>query len=774
MHYKIFTIFLIVFIQTVQFSQTKSFTISGFIYDKNSGETLIGANVLVKELNIGTASNEYGFYSLTIPSSKYQIEYSFIGYEKQMSQIDLSKDIKLNILLNPISLNLEEVIVVDKKADENVTSTEMGTTEIAPKEIEKVPVIFGEKDILKSIQLLPGISSAGEGNSGFIVRGGSADQNLIILDEAPVYNASHLLGFFSVFNSDAIKTAKVIKGINGPEYGGRLSSVLDITMKDGNSKNYSVYGGIGLISSRLTLEGPIKKNKASFIFSGRRTYADLFFPLLGNDEIKNSKLYFYDLNGKLNYNIGESDRLFISGYTGRDIFNFNKEFGFDWGNTTATFRLNHIFSAKLFSNTNFIFSNYNYDINFEDTDQSTSISSGIRDFNFEQDFQYYFDTDNTFKFGLNLIHHTFLPGKITVTGNAAFNSKKIDNNYAFEINTYFGHELRLNKFLKVNYGLRFSSFNLVGPGKVYSFDSEGDLTDTKVYKSGKLINSYYNIEPRFSSNYLVNKFSSIKLGYARNTQNIHLLSPATTSTPIDIWQPSSTIVKPEISDLFSVGYFRNFNKNEFTSSVEFYYKAMRNLAEYKNGADIFLNEYIESQLVFGNGTSYGLEFYFEKKLGKLTGWLSYTFSTTNRKFSKINNGKSFPARQDRIHDISLVAIYNLSGNWTLSANWIFYTGLAATFPSGKYEIDGQTVNLYTERNGYRMPDYHRLDFGVTYYFTKSDKKEMSLSVSIYNVYARENAYRITFEDDPNDPDKTQAVKLALFSIVPSITFNFRF
>lgn len=754
--------------------ENETHTLSGFIYDENTGETMIGANIFIKELGIGAASNEYGFYSITAPSAKYTVDYSFVGYKKTSLSVDLTKSQKINVNIQSTLYNLDEIIVVDKKADANVKSTDMGTAELIPKEIDRVPVIFGEKDILKTIQLLPGISSAGEGNSGFIVRGGSADQNLIILDEAPVYNASHLLGFFSVFNSDAIKSAKIIKGISQPEYGGRLSSVLDISMKDGSNRHFEVYGGIGLISSRLTLEGPIVENDGSFIFSGRRTYADLFFPLFGDEQIENSTLYFYDFNGKLNYRLGENDRIFLSGYTGRDIFNFDKEFGFDWGNRTATLRWNHIFSEKLFSNSTIIYSDYNYDITIEDSEQSTTVSSGIRDINLEQDFQYYYNTNNTFKFGLNVIYHTFLPGEISVTGQTNFNSKKLDDIYVLEANFYAGHEWQANNLLRINYGLRYSTFNLIGEGNVYSFDEEGNRTSTKFYESGEPIKSYQHFEPRISLNYYLSEVSSMKVGYARNTQNIHLLSPASTSTPIDIWQPSTAIVKPETSNLFSIGYFRNFGDNEYETSVELYYKDMKNLIEYKNGANVFLNEFIESQLVFGDGWSYGLELFAEKKVGKFTGWLSYTLSTTRRKFEKINGGSSFPARQDRTHDLSLIAIYNMNEKWSLSANWIYYTGLAATYPSGKYEIEGQVVNLYTERNGYRMPDYHRLDLGATYYFNRSENNEMSLTISAYNVYGRENAYRINFEKSETDPSKTQAVKLALFSIVPSITFNFKF
>ena len=770
----LFIFIIIIFTVNFSFAQQETHTLSGFIYDGESGETLIGANVFIKELGIGTASNEYGFYSITAPSAQFTVEFSFVGYKKKPVKVDFNESQKLDVSISSTSYNLSEVVVLDEKADVNVKSTEMGTAEIAPKAVEKVPVIFGEKDILKTIQLLPGIASAGEGNSGFIVRGGSADQNLIILDEAPVYNASHLLGFFSVFNSDAIKNAKIIKGISSPEYGGRLSSVLDISMKDGSTKNYTAYGGIGLISSRLTVEGPIVENEGSFILSGRRTYADLFFPLFGDEQIENSTLYFYDFNGKLNYRLGENDRLFLSGYMGRDIFNFDNEFGFDWGNSTATLRWNHIFNEKLFSNTTLIYSDYNYDITIEDSEQSTTVTSGIRDINLENDYQYYYNSNNTFKFGLNGIFHTFNPGEISVSGNTNFNSKKIDNIYALEGNAYFGHELKINEIFKVNYGVRYSTFNLIGEGKVYSFDELGNVTNTKTYEAGEMIKSYNHIEPRLSLNYLLNETSSIKLGYARNTQNIHLLSTSSTTTPVDVWQPSTSIVKPETSDLIAIGYFKNLSNNEYVTSVELYYKDMRNLIEYKNGANIFLNEFIESQLVFGDGWSYGIELYAEKKLGDFTGWLSYTLSTTRRKFDKIDDGESFPARQDRTHDFSVVAIYKLNENWSLSANWIYYTGLAATYPSGKYEIEGQTVNLYTERNGYRMPDYHRLDLGATYYFNKSDNREMSLTFSAYNVYARENAYRINFEQSEIDPNKTQAVKLALFSIVPSITFNFRF
>lgn len=765
-------LFLVASITIAQ--ENSSHTLSGFIYDDNNGETMIGANVFVKELGTGTASNVYGFYSITLPNGEYNIEVSFVGYEKKTKKIDFNKSNKFNFRISKSSYNLEEVVVEDKKGDYNIKSTDMGTNALTPQEIDKIPVLLGEKDILKTIQLLPGVSSAGEGSSGFVVRGGSADQNLVILDEAPVYNASHLMGFFSVFNSDAIKNAKILKGISGPEYGGRLSSVLDITMKDGSNKEYSAYGGIGLISSRLTLEGPIVEDKGSFIISGRRTYADLFFPLV-SDDLENSTMYFYDLNAKLNYNLGENDRIFLSAYTGRDVFNFNDEFGFDWGNTTATLRWNHIFSNKLFSNTTLMYSDYNYDINIGDADESTtSVTSGIKDVNLKFDLEYYHNSDHTFKLGLNGINHTFNAGEISVTGNTNFNSKDIEDSHAIEANAYIGHEWSINPLLKLSYGLRYSNFTLLGPSDVYTFDEDGNVQDTETYDAGEVIESYNHLEPRISATYLLDEKSSLKLGYARNTQNIHLLSTSTTSTPLDIWQPSTSIIEPEISDQVSIGYFRNFDNNKYNASIELYYKDMQNLVEYKNGADIFLNEYIESQLVFGDGWSYGLELFVEKKIGRFTGWLSYTLSQTERQFDEINNGDAFPARQDRTHDISIVGMYDLNENWSISANWIYYTGLAATYPAGKYTIDGMTANYYTDRNGQRMPDYHRLDLGATYYIKKTAKQEMSLTFSLYNVYGRENAYTINFEESPSDPNITQANKLALFSIVPSLTFNFRF
>ena len=758
-------------ISKMLFSQNS--TLSGYITDSGSGEGLISANIYVAELESGTTSNEYGFYSITIPKGKYTITFSYAGYKKEIVSIDLKYSVSSNIELTQNSFEINEVVVEGKKGDYNVKSTEMGTTEIVPQELQSVPVILGEADILKTMQLLPGISQAGDGNSGYFVRGGNTDQNLILLDEATVYNASHLFGFFSVFNSDAIKNAKMIKGTMPAEYGGRISSVLDIKMKEGSNKDWRFTGGIGLISSRLSVEGPIITDKASFLISGRRTYADIFIPLAGDKALNDSKLYFYDLNLKANYRLSNIDKFYLSGYFGRDVLGFSDQFGFDWGNITGTLRWNHLFSEKLFSNTSLIFSDYNYVVSIMSGDNDFQITSGIRDINFKSDFQYFFSSNNLFQFGFIGFYHTFLPGEIESAGGNV-NSFKVDNKYGLELAAYLSHETNITHRVKLNYGLRYSTYLHLGPGKVYSFNENNFIIDTKEYESGKIIGSYGGFEPRFSATFLLDETSSIKTAFSRNYQYVHLLSTSTTSTPIDVWLPTTDVVKPEIANQISLGYFKNFAKNQFESSVEVYYKSMENQIEYENGADIYFNDQIESQLVFGKGRAYGIELYLKKNFGNLTGWLSYTLSKTDREFPNINNGKTFSARQDRTHDFSITAIYKLNKTWTLSANWMYYTGDAVTFPSGKYIVDGNTLNLYTERNGYRMPDYHRLDIGVTWILSKSNTSEKSITFSLFNAYNRKNAYTITFQESESNPLNTEAVRLALFGIVPSVTFNFSF
>ena len=785
------TILLFVIIAINSFTHAQnSYTISGNVKDKETGEDIIGARILVKEIEgKGVISNVYGFYSLTLPQGEYNIQYQFIGYESQVVKINLTQNVKKNIEISPKAEILQTVEVTSEKLGENLKSTEMGVEKISIKDVDNIPVLFGEKDILKTMQLLPGVKSAGEGNSGFYVRGGGADQNLILLDEAPVYNASHLLGFFSVFNSDALKDVKLYKGVAPAEFGGRLSSVMDIKMKDGNSKKYTASGGIGLISSRLTLEGPLIKNKSSFIVSGRRTYVDQFLRFSKNENLTSSSLYFYDLNAKANYRISDKDRIFVSGYFGRDNFGFGKDFLFEWGNITSTIRWNHLYSSKLFGNLTLIYSKYDYNIGISAGIDSTgeknliNIGSEIEDFNIKKDFSYYLNTNNTIKFGANIIKHTFKPGNID-----GFDIDNIQTKHSLESALYLSNNQKINNRLSLNYGLRYSNFTQLGPGEIYSFDKDGVFESSKEYKTNEKVISYNGLSPRVSLNYVLNEKSSIKGGYSRTYQYLHLLSNSTSSLPTDVWMPSSNIIEPEIADQASVGYFRNFRKNTLEFSTELYYKSIQNAIDFKDGAEITLNPLVEGDLLFGIGRAYGSEFLLKKKTGKLTGWVSYTLSKSEKQITGINKGEWFSTKQDRTHDVSIVVMYQLNKRITFSTTWVYYTGNAVTFPSGKYEFEGQTINYFSERNGYRMPDYHRLDLGMTLYNKKSKmitdadtgkeikvKKrfESSWNFSVYNVYGRENAYSISFEENETT-GKTEAVQLALFKIIPSISYNFKF
>ena len=767
--------FLLFFLSCGIIHAQEHYTVSGYIQDAATGEKLVGASYYAVELNKGGMANDYGFYSLTLPAGTYTFRYSFIGYETKEIRLTVSQDIKQNVELAEQSIVVEEVVVKgSKNEDKNVTSTEMGTTQIKPSELQSVPILFGEQDIVKSLQLLPGVHEAGEGSSGFFVRGGSADQNLILLDEAPVYNASHMMGFFSVFNSDALKDVKLIKGAAPAEFGGRLSSVMDIKMKEGNSKNYKMMGGLGLVSSRFTFEGPIVRDRGSFIISGRRTYADLFLKLSKDKDTRNSSLYFYDLNMKGNYELSDNDHLFVSGYFGRDALGMKNEFGFDWGNATATLRWNHLFNDKLFLNSSLIYSDYDYSIDIDDGDSTYGITSAIRDVNIKEDFQYYIGSGNTLKFGANSILHTFMPGELSVSSESSYNNIKIDKRYALESAPYIAHEYDITQKFKINYGVRYSIFNVIGPATVYEYDEYGDIIETTRYGSKEFFKTYTGLEPRFSASYILSDSTSLKFSYARNNQYIHLLSNTSSGTPLDLWHPSSSIVKPETADQVSAGYFRNFKNNTYEMSVEAYYKDMQHQVDYKSGADLLLNEYVEADLVFGKGWSYGLEYFLKKNTGKLNGWFGYTLSRTERKFKDIDEGDPYPVRHDRTHDLSIVTTYTKNEKWTFSANWVFHTGDAVTFPSGKYTVDGYTANLYTERNGYRMPCYHRLDLGVTYTPKKTKRYESSWNFSLYNAYGYKNAYSIYFRKNEDNPNYTEAVKVSLFTFFPSITYNFKY
>ncbi|MBN2668620.1 MAG: TonB-dependent receptor [Bacteroidales bacterium] len=784
-HKAFYLFFMIFFALTDLYSQ--NFTISGQIKDGETGEDLIGATIIIEnESGVGATTNVYGFYSLTLPSGDYSLVYSFIGFKDQKFKIHLDKNIIKNIELATNASKIDEVVVSAEKSNKNVVSNQMSVAKLDLKEAEALPVLFGERDIMKTIQLMPGVQTAGEGSSGFYVRGGSADQNLILLDGAPVYNASHLLGFFSVFNSDALKDVQLYKGSIPAEFGGRLSSVMDIKMKEGNSKQLSVSGGIGLIASKLTIEAPIVKDKGSFIISGRRTYADLFLKLSKNEAQKNSSLYFYDLNLKANYKIGENDRIYLSGYFGQDHFGFNNVFGFDWGNKTATLRWNHIASEKLFSNTSLIYSDYSYLIDIQVAD--FKIGSKINDINLKQDFDYFLNRKMKLKFGGNIIHHTFDPGFLDAQESSGINNIDVQNKYSIESALYLSNEHQITSLLTLTYGLRYSNFTQIGPGDIYTYNADGEVKDTTVYNDWEAVSSYNAWSPRLGLKYILSENSSVKASYSRTNQFLHLMSNSTSGTPLDVWLPSSNNIKPEIADQWALGYFRNFKSDMYEFSLEAYYKNMQNVIDFRPGADINLNPTIEGDLIYGKGRSYGLEFFLKKAKGRFTGWISYTLAKSERQIESINKGAWYSAKQDRIHDLSLVAMFKITERLDVSAVWIYYTGNAVTFPSGKYEIDGQFVNYYTERNGYRMPDYHRLDLSINLKNKKKDfydkEKgivvkpkhvfESSWSFSVYNAYMRENAYSISFRQNENDPSKTEAVQLALFKIIPSISYNFKF
>jgi hypothetical protein len=758
-----------------------NFTISGYVKAASNGEAMIGATVSIKELaTTGAVTNSYGFYSITIPGGTYTVTAQFIGYESKSVTIELKQNTRQDFNLEETTNNLKELLITGEKKDDNLTSIQMGTDKMTIDEINSIPVLMGERDVLKSIQLLPGIKSSGDGNTGFYVRGGGADENLILLDEATVYNPSHLLGFFSVFNSDAIKDVTVYKGEQPAEYGGRLSSVLDVKMNDGDDQNYHVSGGIGLISSRLNIDGPIVKHKGSFNISARRTYADLFLKLSSDSTLRKTSLYFYDLNAKANYELGPNDKIFLSGYFGRDVLAMGTTFGINWGNATGTLRWNHLFNEKLFSNTSLIFSNYSYKINLDFSGNQGNIISRIQDYNLKEDFQYYANTKNEVKFGFNSIYHTIIPGDITAASNTPIGKLGLPDKYAWENAVYISDEYKPLDKLNFDYGVRFSSFSILGPGSFVTYapgtvNGTSDVeTDSVHYSKNSFVKTYYSIEPRFAVNYKLNKVSSIKASYGRNTQNLHLLSNATTSSPTDLWIPSSLNVKPEISNQVSLGYFRNFKDNTYEFSTEVYYKTLQNQIDYINGAELNFNQSIESQLLYGIGRAYGIEFYLKKKYGRFTGWIGYTLSRSERQFTLINNDSWYPAKQDETHDISVVGIYQLSKKWTLSFDWVYNTGNAVTFPSGKYEVNDQVVFYYTQRNGYRMPPYHRLDLGATWIRKKTAKYESSWTFSVYNAYDHWNAYSINFQTDPNNPQITQAVQTTLFGIVPAVTYNFKF
>ncbi len=755
----------------------KRFTISGNIKDKKTGEELIGATIYIKEIKTGTTTNVYGFYSVSLNPGKYSITYTYIGYAAVERYIELKENLVLDIELQTREQQLKEVIITGERPDENIRKSEMSVVRMDIKTINRIPALMGEVDIIKAIQMLPGVQSTAEGSSGFSVRGGGPDQNLILLDEAIVYNASHLLGFFSVFNNDAIKDVILYKGDIPASSGGRLSSLLDIRMKDGNQKTLSGAGGIGTISSRLTLEGPIKNDHTSFLVAGRRTYVDVFLPLAKNKEIRDNILYFYDFNAKINHRIDDRNRIFLSGYFGRDVFS-NDFARMSLGNQTGTLRWNHLFSQKLFSNFTLIHSMYDYRLGTpEGNANSFTWTSKMQNQSGKADFTWYADPNNTIRFGAAMIVHTFDPGHAKGTGSESlFTEFSLPENYALEYGVYLSNEQRISEKLLVKYGVRFSAFQNIGPGTVYNYDEGYNVLDSVVYGKRKIFKTFNALEPRLGLNYILSNKTSVKASYSRTVQYIHLAQNSTAGTPLDLWFPSSPNVKPQKADQFAIGYFRNLNDNALETSAEVYYKSMHDVIDFKDNAELLLNPQLEGELRTGKGWSYGLELMVRKNTGKLNGWVSYTLSATRRKIAGINDGRSYRAPYEKPHNISIVLNYEFSERSILSANWVYATGAPVTFPTGRAVIGNVIVPIYSDRNAYRLPDYHRLDLSYTLKGKnkKNRKWQGEWNFSVYNAYGRKNAWAINFVEDQDNPNQTYAEKTYLFSIIPAITYNFKF
>jgi len=783
---KQFSIFLLLLVLTIpamaEFAGVV--TLSGYLKNKANGEALIGATVYIPELKTGVITNSYGFYSISAKPGTYVMNFSYIGYQTQSPSINMTSSKQLNVMLEEETEQIDEVVVTGEKKNRNVENLQMSMEKVQVKMIKKLPSFMGEIDIIKSITLLPGIQNGGEGSSGLYVRGGGPDENLMILDEAPVYNASHLLGFFSVFNSDAINDVQVYKGGIPAEYGGKASSVIDIRMKDGNSQQLGMSGGIGNISSRLTVEAPIIKDKWSFIVSGRRTYADYLGKLVGIEQLKENQLYFYDLNLKTNVQINDKNRIYLSAYTGDDYFKVGESIYMKWGNLTSTARWNHLFTDKLFSNTSLIFSRYNYNLGVPGSGADQfDWSSQIRDYNFKQDFSWYLNSKNKLTLGFNMIYHHFEPGQVDANEKSYFTDLKLANYNALDNSVYISNEQTIGSRLTMRYGLRYSYFQQIGKGKVREYlhpdqPNEKEVIGTIEYGSGKLVPpAYHNLEPRLALKYMLNPESSVKASYNRMVQNLHLISNTNSPTPLDIWLPSSTYIKPLIANQLGLGYFRNFKENMFETSAEVYYKKMENVIDYIDGAELFLKENLETELLHGSGYAYGLELYAKKQEGRLTGWLSYTLAKSMRKIPGINEGKAYASSYDRTHNVSLVANYDLSKRWNFSTSWVFATGNPTSYPIAKYDVQGNTIYYYAARNSNRIPDYHRLDISFTYDFKKNEQRKVkqSLNFSIYNLYARRNAYSVTFRQNEDKPNVSEATRLSIIgSMIPSVTYNFNF
>ena len=775
----------------ISFCQSKpanapKFTLSGYLKDSLSSETIIGATLSVNGHGKGVSSNQYGYYSITLPSGDYELTISHVGYVTQKKAISLNENTSLDFLLTPKSTTYEEVVVTSRRRDANVKNAQMGRFDLSMSQVKSLPVLLGEVDILKTLQLLPGVRNAGEGNTGLYVRGGGPDQNLIMLDDAIVYNTGHLFGFFSIFNSDAIKNTTLIKGGMPAQYGGRLSSVLDVAMKEGNMNQFQVEGGLGLIASRFSVQGPLKKNKASFIISARRTYIDaLVKPFINkSSQFHGSGYYFYDLNTKVNYRFSDKDRLYLSGYFGRDVFDFkNSRRTFNanipWGNATATLRWNHVFNRKLFANTTVVYNKYNFAFNASQENFSLSLASGIRDWNGKLDFDFYPAPQHKVRFGGLFIYHKFTPNVLTgQQDSTVFAPNNESQKFANETGLYVQDDWELSDKVKIHLGLRYSAFAQIGPYTKYNRDADGNKLDSVVYRSGDLIKAYGGPEPRFTIRYAFNDETSVKAAVTRNLQYIHLVSNAGTTLPTDLWVPSTFRVQPQKSWLYALGLFKNFKDNMYETSVELYYKDMDNQIEYSEGYTPSLKD-PEEDFVYGRGWSYGSEFFINKARGKLTGWIGYTLSWTWRKFPDLNDNKTYPAKYDRRHDLSVVATYELSKRWKLSSVFVYGSGNATSLPERFYVMGGVLSQEYSKINEYRLPSYHRLDISAIYTPKKNANRKMQTNwvFSIYNVYSRLNPYFIYFDQTGspyNGSLQIEAKQVSLFPIIPAVTWNFKF
>lgn len=798
---KVVGVFFFLFIVNFNFLAQENHTISGYLTDGTTGEVLIGAQVSILSIKQAATTNSYGFYSLTVPAGVYKVEFKFVELAPVIEEIDLNVDVVYNYEFSMKTAELKEVVVSANKKS-NVNDTKIGQMELGIETIKALPAFMGEVDVLKSIQLLPGVSSVSEGGQGFYVRGGGPDQNLVLLDEAVVYNASHLFGFFSVFNADAVKSVNLTKGGMPANFGGRMSSVLEVNMNEGNSKKFKVKGGLGLISSRLTVEGPIKKDKGSFIISARRTYIDVlmkaFIPKTSS--FSGTSYYFYDLNFKANYRLSPKDKIYLSGYYGKDLFSYgNKKDDFTldmpWGNGILAFRWNHLFTNKLFLNVSSTMTDYNFSFLSQQNSFNFKLSSGIRDVGGKMDFSYYPNNRHKIKFGLNYIYHTFTPTSVAVSAkDVSFDTGTPQKLYSHESALYVMDEFDLNSRFRINTGLRYSMYQQVGPFTRYIKGNISAPDSTVNYSKGDLIKFYGGFEPRFTARYLLNENSSIKIGYSFNYQYVHLTSLSAVSLPTDIWYPTTSVAKPQNGWQLTTGYFRNFFNNKYETSIEVYYKGMNNLIEYKEGAlpQDNVKDNTDNLLTFGNGWSYGAEFFIKRTVGKLTGWIGYTWAKSERKFAQLNGGKTFPAKYDRRHDLSVTATYKLSERWVFSSAFIFATGNTLTLPTAWYVQDQTLLFDYGARNSTRMAPYHRLDLSATLYSkeykTKVDevsgetikikkKCKSNWSFSIYNVYSRANPYFLYVDSKGTflgGDFKISVKQVTLFPIIPSATWNFEF